>query len=116
MLDPDEIVAEIQIPVPSVDGKSAFAKYALRKAIDFPVVNCAVAVNGGEARICLGAVYNMPYRAGEAEKLIAGRAIDEASAMAAGEAAVAEAQALEANAYKVQIAKTLVKRAILACK
>lgn len=116
ILDDDEIVTEIQIPVPPDDGRSAFAKYALRKAIDFPVVNCAVAVSGGETRICLNAVHNTPYRALEAEKVIAGASIDEPSAEAAGEVAVADAQALQPNLYKVQIAKTLVKRAILACR
>jgi NADPH-dependent glutamate synthase beta subunit-like oxidoreductase/CO/xanthine dehydrogenase FAD-binding subunit len=115
-LDDDEIVTEIQIPVPAAGAKSAFAKYALRKAIDFPVVNCAVAIDGKSARICLNAVCNTPYRAVGAEKALAGKAIDEATAEAAGEAAVAAAQAMEPNRYKVQIAKILVKRAILACR
>lgn len=116
ILDDDEILIEIQIPAPSIGGRSAFAKFALRKAIDFPVVNCAVAIEGEEARICLNAVYNMPYRVTEAEKVIVGRAVDEAAAEAAGEAAIADARPLESNLYKVQIAKTLVKRAILACR
>jgi xanthine dehydrogenase YagS FAD-binding subunit len=116
VLDDDEIVSEIQIPVPDPGAKSAFAKYALRKAIDFPIVNCAVAVNGDGARICLNGVYATPYRSVEAEKLIADGSVDEAIAEAAGEAAMANAQPLEPNRYKVQIARTLVKRAILACK
>jgi NADPH-dependent glutamate synthase beta subunit-like oxidoreductase/CO/xanthine dehydrogenase FAD-binding subunit len=113
-LDDDEIVTEIQIPVPAPGAKSAFTKYALRKSIDFPIVSCAVAVDGERARICLNAVRNTPYRAREAERIIAGKAIDDAVAEAAGGAAVADAQALEANRYKVLIARTMVKRAILA--
>ncbi len=115
-LDDDEIVTEIQVPIPGASTRSAFAKYALRRAIDFPIVNCAVAIDGEEARICLNAVYGKPYRAIGAESVIAGRAIDEAIAAAAGEAAVADAQALEPSRYKVQMAKTMVKRAILACR
>ena len=113
MLD-DEIVTEIQIP--EFSGKSAFIKFAVRKSIDFPIVNCAAAISNGSARICLNAVYNKPYRATAAEESIAGKAIDEANAEAAGTSAVANATALPYNKYKIQIAKTLVKRAILACK
>ena len=66
VLDDDEIVIEIRMPPPP--GKSAFIKFALRKAIDFPIVNCAAMIAMSEnkvvsARICLNAVYVKPYRA-----------------------------------------------------
>jgi xanthine dehydrogenase YagS FAD-binding subunit len=67
------------------------------------------------ARICLNAVHVVPYRAVGAEQVITGRAIDEKTADEAGAAAVAEAKPLEHNKYMVAIARTLVKRAILAC-
>ena len=114
VLDADEIVTEIQVPEPA--GKSAFLKFALRKSIDFPIVNCAAAIGGGDARICLNAVYNNPYRATAAEEAIAGQSIDESTAEAAGDAAVSGATALACNKWKIQIAKTMVKRAILACQ
>jgi len=110
-----EIVTEIQIPTPAAGVKSAFVKFAIRKSIDFPVVNCAAMIGAGAARICLNAVYNKPYRATAAETSIAGKAITNDSAEAAGTAAVATAVALAYNKYKVQEAKIMVKRAILAC-
>ena len=113
VLDDDEIVTEIQVP--AFSGKSAFIKFALRTEIDFPIVNCAAAISGSSARICLNAVYNNPYRATAAEDAIAGKTIDEANAEAAGSAAVSGNMAMPLNKFKVQIAKTLVKRAILAC-
>jgi xanthine dehydrogenase YagS FAD-binding subunit len=121
VLEDDEIITEIQIPRPKAGVKSAFLKFALRKSIDFPIVNCAAALESERgvvksARICLNAVYSNPYRATEAEDIIQGRTIDEARAEAAGAAAVSGAIALPYNKYKVQIARTLVKRAILACK
>lgn len=116
VLGPDEIVTEIQVPAPAEGVKTAFVKFALRKSIDFPIVNCAAAIGEGKARICLNAVYNKPYRATQAEKAIQGQPIDEASAEAAGAAAVAEAIALPYNKYKIQIAKAMVKKAILACR
>jgi NADPH-dependent glutamate synthase beta subunit-like oxidoreductase/CO/xanthine dehydrogenase FAD-binding subunit len=120
LLDNDEIIMEIRIPKPSVAIKSSFLKFAMRKSIDFPIVNCAAAVEIKDgivksARICLNAVYCNPYRATSAEEAIKGKAIDEPNAEAAGAAAVSEATPLPYNKFKVQIAKTLVKRAILAC-
>ncbi|MDD4635801.1 MAG: FAD binding domain-containing protein, partial [Dehalococcoidales bacterium] len=122
ILAANEIVKEIQIPTPASGTKSAFQKFALRKTIDFPIVNCAVLISREDARICLNAVHNNPYRATKAEDAIKGKAIDEANAEAAGAAAVSGAIGMPGNGsnpgnkYKIQIAKTLVKRAILACK
>jgi xanthine dehydrogenase YagS FAD-binding subunit len=110
----DEIVKEIQVPAPPAGAKSSFLKFAIRKSIDFPIVNCAVMVGGGSARICLNAVAPKPYRATKAEAAIAGKPINEANAEAAGAAAVEDARPLTATRYKVQIAKTLVKRVLLA--
>ena len=120
VLKADEIVTEIQIPEPAAGSSSAFLKFALRKSIDFPIVNCAVMVTRKDgkvsaARICLNAVHVIPYRAVKAEQVITGRVIDEAAAEEAGAAAVAEAKPLDHNKYMVAIARTLVKRAILAC-
>ncbi|MBP1624078.1 MAG: molybdopterin dehydrogenase FAD-binding protein [Acidobacteria bacterium] len=109
-----EIITEIRIPAPPAGAKSAFLKFAIRKSIDFPIVNCAVMVGGGSPRICLNAVAPKPYRAVKAEAAIAGKPVSEANAEAAGEAAVADARPLPASKFKVQIAKTLVKRALLA--
>lgn len=119
VLDADEIVTEIQVPTPA--AKSAFVKFAIRKSIDFPIVNCAAAITseGGRvktARICLNAVYIKPYRVTKAEEAIIGKAINKANAEAAGTAAVSNAEPVTHNKYMVQIAKTMVKRTIMACK
>ena len=115
ILDDDEIVTEVQVPAPASGVKSAFVKFALRSSIDFPIVNCAAAIGGGTARICLNAVHNKPCRATRAEESIAGKLIDVASAQAAGAAAVTEAKALTMNKWKIQVAAGMVKKAILAC-
>jgi len=117
VLADDEIVTEIQIPTPAAGIKSAFVKFAQRKAFDFPIANCAAAIGGGAARICLNAVAMNPHRATAAEDAIAGQTINDSSAEAAAAAAVsgAAAQPGNHNKYIIQIAKTMVKRAILAC-
>jgi xanthine dehydrogenase YagS FAD-binding subunit len=117
VLAADEIVTEIQVPAPAKGAKSAFIKFAIRKSIDFPIVNCAAMISPDNARICLNAVHNRPYRATTAEAIIKGKSINEALADAAGAEAVATAKVLsgERNKWKIPIAKTMVKRAILAC-
>lgn len=127
----DEIVTEIQIPAPAAGTKSAYRKYAIRKAFDFPIVGAAAVVTSSgssvsAANIALGAVYNLPRLVAAAGNSLVGKTIDNASAEAAGEAAVANATPLPVpanasttavgNKYMVQLAKVMVKRAVLACK
>jgi len=117
----DEIVTEIQVPTPAGGSKSAFFKFALRKSFDFAIVNCAALItsSGGSvtvARICLNAVHNLPRLATTAGDSLKGKAIDEASASAAADSALTGATALSENKYMILIAKSLVKRAVLACK
>jgi xanthine dehydrogenase YagS FAD-binding subunit len=120
VLEPDEMVTEIHVPEPAAGSKSAFLKFAIRKSIDFPIVNCAamISIVSGKvkaARICLNAIAVKPYRAVKAEEALLKKKIDEKTAEAAGIAATSEAKPMERNGYMVQIARVLVKRAILAC-
>ncbi len=120
ILDDDEIVTHIEIPKPPENGKSAFLKFALRKTIDFPIVNCAalISISKGKivsARICLNAVYVKPYRAVKTEVYLVGKKINEENGETAGIKAVSEAKPMKDNGYMVQIAKTMVKRTLMAC-
>ncbi|MEJ2169587.1 MAG: FAD binding domain-containing protein [Desulfobacterales bacterium] len=120
ILDADEIVSEFEIPEPPAGARSHFMKFALRKTIDFAIVNCGVLVSlegstVAAARVCLNAVAVKPYRALKAEATIVGRELNEKTAAAAGEAAVTEAKPLKDNSYMVQLAKVIVKRTLLAC-
>lgn len=121
VLEGDEVVTEIQVPRPEAGTKSAFLKFALRKSIDFAIVDCAVMVTTKKgkveaARICLNAVFVKPYRARKAEEAIVGKVLNEANAEAAGEAAVMGAAPRPDNGYMVQVAKVMVKRALMDCK
>jgi xanthine dehydrogenase YagS FAD-binding subunit len=121
VLDKNEIVIEIEFPAPEKETKSNFIKFAIRKSIDFPVVNCAAKLTTAagkvrQARICLNAVFVKPYRALKAEAAIIGKEINENSADAAGEAIIGDAKPMKDNRYMIQIARTLVKRTILACR
>jgi NADPH-dependent glutamate synthase beta subunit-like oxidoreductase len=118
VLDPDELVTEIQIPKPHAGVRQNYLKFTLRNPIDFGIVSVAsvITLEGGictDARIVLGAVAPSPVRAKKAEEVIKGRSIDPNAAVEAAEQAVSGAQPLSMNAYKIEITKTLVKRAIL---
>jgi xanthine dehydrogenase YagS FAD-binding subunit len=114
----NEILTEIEVPGITGPTKQGFLKFTLRSPIDFAIVSVAsvITVNNGvctDARITLGAVAPAPVRARKAEEVIKGRSIDENTATEAAEQALAGARPLSMNVYKVEIAKTLLKRAIL---
>jgi len=118
VLDPDELIREIRIPKPPEGARQRYLKFTLRKPIDFAIASVAsvIAEKDGictEARIILGAVGPAPVRAAAAEKALKGKPITEENAAEAAEASVARAQPLSMNGYKIPIARTLVKRAIL---
>jgi len=113
-----EMVTGVEMPSVQKEARQAFLKFTLRKPVDFAIVSVAAVITAKdgvcmEARIALGAVAAGPVRAKKAEELLVGRPIDETSAADASEAALAGAKPLSMNAYKIEIAKTLVKRAIL---
>jgi len=113
-----EMVTGVEMPSVEEESKQAFLKFTLRKPVDFAIVSVAtvITVKAGvctDAHIALGAVAAGPVRATKAEKSLVGRPVDEKAASDAAEAALAGAKPLNMNAYKIEIAKTLVKRAIL---
>jgi NADPH-dependent glutamate synthase beta subunit-like oxidoreductase/CO/xanthine dehydrogenase FAD-binding subunit len=118
VLEPYELIKEIRIPTPRTGTRQSYDKFTLRKPIDFAVVSVAsvLTVEDGvckDARLVLGAVAPEPVRARDAEGLLKGKPITEEAASEAAKAAVAGAVPLAMNDYKVEIARTLVKRAIL---
>jgi xanthine dehydrogenase YagS FAD-binding subunit len=119
VLQPGELVTEIQIPKPLDNARQTFVKLTLRECIDFAIVSVAsvVVLEDGickSANIVLGAVSPTPVRATKAEQAIQGKPIDAKTAAEAAEAAVVDAKPLSMNAYKIEETKVLVRRAILA--
>ena len=113
-----EMVTGVEAPSVADQAKQVFLKFTLRKPVDFAIVSVAtvITLNGGvctDARIALGAVAAGPVRATKAEEILAGKPVDEKAAADAAEEALAGAKPLNMNAYKIEIAKILVKRAIL---
>lgn len=111
-LKPNEILTEIVVP-PSAGARNATYEVRQREIMDWPLATASVALKGKEAVIVLGHVGPTPIRSEEAEALIGGKPITPELAEEAAKAAVDDAQPLSGNAYKVQLARVAVKRALL---
>lgn len=114
----NEIVTSIEIPSFSHTTSQRFIKFTLRKPVDFAIVSVAsiVAIEKGaciDARIALGGIGPGPVRAQIAEEMVKGKAINEKNVADAAESALSNARPLSKNGYKIEITKTLIKRALL---
>ena len=114
-LAPNEILTEVVIPGEAV--RSATYEVRQRETLDWPLATASVALTMkgtavGSARVVLGHVAPVPWRAAAAEKALAGRALTTANIEKAAQAAVEGATPLSGNAYKVQLARAAVKRAL----
>jgi len=121
-LGKDELIREVRIP--SQEGRrAAYLKCTTRSADDWPALGVAVNahMDGGQltdVRIVLGAVTEVPTRLPEAENLLEGRAPDAERLRQACEAAAAavtpQSDVRGSAAYKRQLIKVYVGRAIAA--
>ena len=89
-----------------------------KQAFDWPLAVAAVALNMDgntvrSARVIMGYVAPVPWISNEATQALEGKEVNDQTADAAGKAAVANAKSLGKNAYKIQLARVAVKRAIL---
>jgi xanthine dehydrogenase YagS FAD-binding subunit len=117
VLAPNELLTHAILPAPG-NVKSGHYEVRYKAAHDWPIAFATVllTMNGPtvqSARVVMGAVAPIPWRSQPAEQALAGKRITEETAAAAAEAALKDATPLGQNAYKIQVAKTAVKRATL---
>jgi xanthine dehydrogenase YagS FAD-binding subunit len=117
VLGDDELLTHVILPPPG-NVKSGHYEVRYKASHDWPLAFTTVvlAMNGNtiqSARVVLGAVAPVPWRSEDAERALAGKPLNEQTATEAADAAIRAAQPLNRNGYKVQIARTAVKRAIL---
>jgi xanthine dehydrogenase YagS FAD-binding subunit len=116
-LRPGEIVTEVVAPAPG-NVKMALYEVRHREALEWPMATAAVVLHMDgstvkSARVVLGHVAPVPWPSPEAEGAVTGQALNEEVAWNAGKAALSAATPLSKNAYKVQLARVAVKRALL---
>jgi xanthine dehydrogenase YagS FAD-binding subunit len=117
VLAPNELLTHVILPPPA-GAKSATYDVRYKQSHDWPLASASVALqmDGSTvraARIVMGAVAPVPWRAVNAERALAGKSLTEEVAIAAADAAIQGAKPMTQNKYKVQIARTAVKRAIM---
>jgi xanthine dehydrogenase YagS FAD-binding subunit len=117
VLQPNELLTHVILPPPG-SAKSATYEVRYKQSHDWPLGSASAVLDMSGttvrgARIVMGAVAPIPWRAQSAEAALVGKTITEQTAMAAADAAVQGAKPMTQNAYKVQIARTAVKRAIM---
>ena len=117
VLKPGQLISHIRLPSPERQVSGTYEVLQMQ-GLDWPLAAAAATIDLDgelvrEARIVLGHVAPMPWVAHEASQSLVGLPIDEETAGQAGDVAVANATPLSGNAYKVQLARTAVKRAVL---
>ncbi|MEO8520523.1 MAG: FAD binding domain-containing protein [Acidobacteriota bacterium] len=117
VLAADELLTHVILPPPGA-VRSGHYEVRYKESHDWPIAfaTVVVAMTGDTvrtARVVMGAVAPVPWRSPAAEAALVGKPLTEETAIAAAEAALRDARPLSQNAYKIQVAKTAVKRAIL---
>jgi xanthine dehydrogenase YagS FAD-binding subunit len=115
-LEPGQILTQITIPI--VPGQhSTFLKYAIRNTWDFGLASVAIVTrySGGRCKDCsvvFGSLAPVPWRSQGAEEALEGAQLNEQTIEAAANAAMAGAEPLSHNEYKVALARKLMREAL----
>lgn len=117
-LGPGELITGFFVPAEAWSRRSLFLKIRDRESYDFALASAAVALNmaGGvvrEARIGLGGVATIPWRARDGEAFLAGRLLTEDVALEAADIVFRQAETRPGNAFKADLGKRTLVRALL---
>jgi xanthine dehydrogenase YagS FAD-binding subunit len=116
-LAPGELITGFRVPATPFAHRSVYLKIRDRQSYEFALASAAVALDMDgetirEARIALGGVATVPWRARDAEAHLRGRRLDDTTTAAAAEAAFAQATPHEHNAFKIELGKRTLTRAL----
>ena len=115
----NEVLSCVRIPKASMARKSVWLKFKERDAYDFALASVALSAEHagdgsyGDVRLVLGGVAPTPWRCHRTEKKLLGREPGEDASVLAQEDALAEAEPLSENGYKVPLTKGLIAQALL---
>jgi xanthine dehydrogenase YagS FAD-binding subunit len=117
LLEPGDIITSVTLPPPVAGAHSTYLKLRDRAAYEFALASAAIVmkVSGGKIqhiRVALGGVGTKPWRSFEAEQALVGRAPDRAAFVKAAEAALKDAHPASENAFKVELSRRSIVRAL----
>ena len=109
----DELITAIEVPPLSFGGSSTYRKVRDRASYAFALVSVAAAIDIAgtrvrDVRLALGGVAHKPWRAFEAEKALRGAAATEDSFRKAADAELRQANGLQHNAFKIELARRVI--------
>ena len=115
MLGHGELITRIRIPLPPVGTRSGYLKVRDRASYEFALTSAAAAllIEDGtivRARLALGGVGTVPWRAREAEELLTGAPATGRTFRAAAQAAIRHPFTVPGTAFKVELAKRTIVR------
>jgi xanthine dehydrogenase YagS FAD-binding subunit len=115
VLEHGELITHVDIPLPAAGTRSGYLKVRDRASYEFALASAAVAlaIDGGviaHARVAVGGVGTIPWRAPQAEAVLRGAPVDARTFRAAADAAIHDPFTVAGTAFKVELAKrTLVR-------
>jgi xanthine dehydrogenase YagS FAD-binding subunit len=117
VVQPGELITYVTIPSSKFAAQSAYVKLRDRASYEFALASAGAALElqGNKihaARLVLGGVATKPWRSTEAEHVLTGATADEKTFHAAAEAAMKSAKTYKYNAFKVELAKRAIVRAL----
>ncbi|MEP6769220.1 MAG: xanthine dehydrogenase family protein subunit M [Acidobacteriota bacterium] len=112
-----ELITAVDLPADGWLARSHYLKMRDRASYEFALASAAVALDVADgrirqARVALGGIATRPWRSAEAEKALAGATPGEVAWKAAAEAALSGARPRKHNAFKVELAKRTLARAL----
>jgi xanthine dehydrogenase YagS FAD-binding subunit len=112
-LAPGELITAVTLPAASANPRSLYRKVRERRSFAFALVSIAAALELSDgvvrsARIALGGMAHVPWRARRAEQVLIGRPARAESFAQAAEAELEQARPLRENGYKVALAQRLI--------
>ncbi len=116
-LEPGELIVAVDLPASPFAARSHYLKVRDRASYAFALVSVAAALDlrdgvVRDAALALGGVAHRPWRLPSAEAALIGRPLDDAAIAAASERLLAGARPLKDNAFKVELARRSVARAL----
>jgi CO/xanthine dehydrogenase FAD-binding subunit len=117
VLEHGELITSVEVPLPPEGTRSGYLKVRDRASYEFALASAAVAVEVTDgvlrdARVALGGVATVPWRAREAEDVLRGAPATLDTYAAAAEAALGGARPRPGNAFKVELGQRTIVRAL----
>ncbi|TPL68653.1 xanthine dehydrogenase family protein subunit M [Mesorhizobium sp. B2-3-15] len=123
VLQPGDLIVAVRLPAEAASfaAHARYLKLRERTSYAFAVVSAAAALTVADgkisaARLALGGVAAKPWRARSAEAVLLGADANEASFVRAADAALVDASPSGDNAFKIELARRIVVRALMSAQ